>query len=67
MSQGPFWTVSDLHVAREQWYGVTDEDPGTYRTLVHDGGFSSQRAERVYKSRPSEAEIADVEAELEQK
>ncbi len=67
VSQGQFWTVSDLHCALEQWYGVTYEDPGTYRTLFPDCGFSYQRAERVYKSRPSEAEIAVFEAELEKK
>lgn len=67
VSSGQFWTVSDLHVALEQWYGVVYEDPGTYRALFRQCEFSYQRAERVYKSRPSEAELADFEAELERK
>jgi hypothetical protein len=29
LSQGQFWTVSDLHVALEAWYGVVYDDPGT--------------------------------------
>jgi transposase len=67
LSQGPFWTVSDLQIVVEQWYGVVYQDTGSYRHLFHRGGFSYQRAERVYKSRPSATDIADFEAELEKK
>ena len=67
VSQGQFWTVSDLQRVVKQWYGVSYTDPGSYRHLFHHCGFSYQRAERVYKSRPSEADIADFEAELEKK
>lgn len=67
VSQGQFWTVSDLQVVVEQWYGVVYNDLGSYRHLLHRSGFSYQRAERVYKSRPREADIADFEAELEKK
>ena len=67
VSQGQFWTVSDLQVALEAWYGVTYEDPGSYRAVFQQCRFSYQRAERVYKSRPSQAEMADFEAELEKK
>jgi transposase len=67
LSQGQFWTVSDLHLALEAWYGVVYNDPGTYRDLLAACEFSYQRAERVYKSRPSQAEVADFEAELEKK
>jgi transposase len=67
VSHGQFWTVSDLHLALEQWYGVVYKDPGTYRALFHQCEFSYHRAERVYKSRPSEAERADFEADLEKK
>lgn len=67
VSQGRFWTVSDLQIVVEQWYGVVYEDQGSYRHLLHESGFSYQRTERVYKSRPSEAVIADFEAELEKK
>lgn len=66
-SQRPFWTVHDLQMVVEQWYGVVYDDPGSYRHLLHRCGFSYQRAERVYKSRPSEADIATFEAELEKK
>jgi transposase len=66
-SQRPFWTVNDLQIVVEQWYGVVYDDPGSYRHLLHRCGFSYQRAERVYKSRPSEADIAAFEAELEKK
>lgn len=67
MSQGEFWTVSDLQRVIEKGYGVVYDDHRSYRHLLHYGGFSYQRAERVYKSRPSPAEIADFEAELEKK
>jgi transposase len=67
LSQGPFWTVSDLQIGVEQWYTVVYDDHGSYRHLFHHCGFSYQRAERVYKSRPSQADIADFEAELEKK
>jgi transposase len=65
ISQGQFWTVRDLQIVVEQWYGVVYADQGSYRHLFDQCGFSYQRAERVYRSRPSEAEIADFEAELE--
>ncbi len=67
VSQGVFWTVSDLHIAVEVWYGVVYQDTEAYQQLFHRCGFSYQRAERVYKSRPSEADIAAFEAELEKK
>jgi transposase len=67
ISQGQFWTLSDLQIVVERWYGVVYEDGGSYRRLFDQCGFSYQRAERVYKSRPSEAEIAHFEAELEKK
>ena len=66
-SEGKFWTVSDLHMVVEQWYGVVYQHEGSYRNLFHRCGFSYQRAEKVYKSRPSEADLAEFEAELEKK
>jgi transposase len=66
-SQGEFWTVGDVQRVVEAWYGVVYDDYGSYRHLLHRCGFSYQRAERVYKSRPSQADIADFEAELEKK
>jgi transposase len=67
IEQGQFWTVSDLAMVIEQWYGVVYTDRGSYRNLLHGCGFSYQKTERVYKSRPSEAEVAQFEAELEKK
>lgn len=67
IEHGQFWTVSDLAMAVEHWYGVIYTDRGSYRNLLHRCGFSYQKTERVYKSRPSEAEVAHFEAELEKK
>jgi transposase len=67
ISQANFWTVHDLRLALEDWYGVVYKDVSSYRQLLHDSGLSYQRAEGVYKSRPSQAALADFEAELEKK
>ncbi len=67
LSTGRFWTVSDLMVVVEQWYGVTYQDTGSYRNLFKRCGFSYHRAERVYKSRPSEADLVEFAAGLEKK
>lgn len=64
---GQFWTVEDVKRVVERWYGVTYRDPSSYRNLLHRCGFSYQRSEQVYKSRPSEVAIADFELELEKK
>lgn len=67
ISRGEFWTVSDLSVAVERWYGVVYQSQDSYADLLHACGFSYQRAERGYRSRPQEADIAAFEAELEKK
>ena len=67
ISQGDYWMVSDLRIAVQEWYGVTYQTATSYRTLLKECGFSLQRAERRYRSRASEAEIADFEAEVEKK
>lgn len=67
ISQGQFWTVSDLRIALQQWYGVSYHSADSYLNLLHACGLSYQRAERVYRSRPSEAAIAQFEAQLEKK
>ena len=67
INQGQFWTVSDLRIVVERWYGVIYKDNDSYQQLFHKCNFSYQRAERVYKSRPSEVDIAAFEAELEKK
>lgn len=66
-SQADFWTVYDLRLALQDWYGVVYADVSSYRQLLHECGLSYQRAEGVYKSRPSQAALADFEAELEKK
>lgn len=67
LSSGEYWTVSDLRVAVEQWFGVVYQDETSYQTLLHKSGFSYQRTSKVYRSRPSEAALAAFEAELEKK
>src|SRR5574341_1192568 len=62
MSEGHFWTVSDLEMAVQQWYGVSYRSPRSYVSLLHECGFSYQRTEKVYRSRASERENADFEA-----
>ena len=64
---GQFWTVDTVQAVVEKWYGVTYAYIGSYRNLLHRCGFSYQRSEQVYKSRPSAVAVADFEAELEKK
>lgn len=64
---GRFWTVEDVKWVVEKWYGLNYSCMVSYRNLLHRCGFSYQRSEQVYKSRPSEVDIADFEAELEKK
>jgi len=64
---GQFWTVEDVQIVIEMWYGVSYKESKSYRNLLHRCGFSYQRTERVYKSRPSVQDVADFEAELEKK
>jgi len=67
VSRGQFWTISDLQIVVKTWYGVEYRTPDSYRTLLHECGFSYQRTEQVYRSRPSDQEVADFEAALEKK
>lgn len=64
---GDFWTVVDLKQVVTHWYGVTYDHVSSYRRLLHRCGFSYQKVEQVYKSRPSVTDVADFEAELEKK
>jgi len=61
VSQGQFWTVSDLKIAVKQWYGVTYQSTSSYRELFKVCGFSGQRTAGQYRSQPSQVEIADFE------
>src|ERR1700736_4783785 len=67
VSVGAFWTVSDLEIAVEEWFGVVYQSEESYRTLLYRSGFSYQRSEGVYRSQPSQAAIADFEADCEKK
>lgn len=65
VERGSFWTVSDLEIVVEQWYGVTYRSPNSYRSLLHASGLSYQKVEKVYRSQPGAVQLADFEAELE--
>jgi transposase len=67
LSTREYWTVSDLRVAVEQWFGVVYQDETSYQVLLHKSGFSYQRTTKIYRSRPSEAALVHFEAELEKK
>ena len=67
ISQGVFWTVSDLQIVVKVWYDVAYRSPESYRRLLHDCGLSYQQTEQIYRSRPAEQTVADFEAELEKK
>ena len=63
--RGAFWTVSDLRLAVQRWYGVSYQSPTSYLTLLHECRFSQQKPETQYRSRPSEDAVAEFEARLE--
>lgn len=65
VERGSFWTVSDLQIVIEQWYGVSYRSPQSYRNLLHASGLSYQKVERVYRSRPGAVQLAEFEANLE--
>lgn len=67
ISQGQWWTVSDLQVAVERWFGIVYKDADSYQSLLHASGFSYQRTAKVYRSQPSQIALADFEADLEKK
>ena len=67
LSQGQFWTVSDLKIMVEEWYGVSYQSDTSYRSLLHASRFSLQQPESRYRSRPDDLTVADFEAELEKK
>lgn len=67
ISQGQFWSVSDLQIVVEQWYGVRYQSVTSYHRLLHECGFSQQQSVAHYRSRPNERALADFEARLEKK
>jgi transposase len=52
VERGAFWTVSDLEIVVEQWYGVTCRSPTSYCHLLHASGLSYQKVEKVFRSQP---------------
>jgi transposase len=67
LSQAEYWTVSDLALAVESWFGVRYQDEGSYQRLFQASGFSYQRSTKIYRHQPNQHELATFEAELEKK
>lgn len=67
VSQGQFWTVSDVQVAVKLWYGMDYRTNDSYRGLLYEAEFSYQRTEGVYRSKPSQVDVAQFEEALEKK
>jgi len=67
VSQGQFWTVSDLKIAVKKWYGVTYRSTSSYQRLFKECHFSEQRTAGQYRSQPSQEDIADFEEQVEKK
>ena len=67
VSRGTFWTVSDLRIGMQRWYGVAWRSDNSYRTFLAQAGLSLQRPENVYRSRPADLTVAAFEAKLEKK
>lgn len=67
LSRGEFWTVSDLQIGLQRWYGVTWRSANSYRAVLHESRLSVQQVENTYRSRPSDLAVAEFEARLEKK
>ncbi len=63
---GQYWSVPDLYLVVEKWFGVTYKSRTSYLELFETCGFSYQRAEKVFKSR-REHQVMEFEAEVEKK
>ena len=66
-TDGKFWTMADVQALVENHYKVHYDSVRSYHSLLHESGLSYQRPEGIYRSRPSEAVIADFEADAEKK
>ena len=60
-----FWSVETVEKAVERWYGVRYASREGYRQLLIEAAFSFQQPEGIYRSRPSDAVVADFEADAE--
>lgn len=67
ISRGQFWTVSDLKIVSQQWYGVSYRSQTSYHHLLHECRFSQQKPETRYRSRVNDLAVVDFELELEKK
>jgi transposase len=67
VSRGAFWTVSDLRIGIQRWYGITWRSHNSYRAVLAQAGLRLQRTENTYRSRPDDLTVADFEARLEKK
>ena len=67
ISHHEYWTVSDLAVAVEQWYGVVYKHTDSYVRILHRSGFTFQRSTKVYRHKPGAAALVEFEAQLEKK
>jgi len=67
LSEHTYWTVSDLQVVVQAWFGVSYKDEDSYHALFKASGFSYQRSAKVYRSQPSPMAIAQFEADAEKK
>lgn len=67
VSQGQCWTLREVQVAVQTWYGVSYRATDSYRDLLYEADFSYQRTEGVYRSKPSQVAVAAFEEELEKK
>ena len=62
-----FWDREQVQVVVEQEYGKRYQSRESYRQLLIEAGFSFQQPESIYRSRPSDAVIAEFEADTEKK
>jgi len=62
-----FWSVETVAAAVAHWYGVRYLSRESYRVLLIEAGLSFQQPEGIYRSRPSDAVIANFEADAEKK
>ena len=67
INRGAFWTVSDLRIGVERWFGVSYQSETSYRNLLRTCGYSYQKVEKVYRSQPGAASLAAFAEELEKK
>ena len=61
---GQFWTIEELHLVIQNWYGVDYRSRASLQRLFRVCGFSYHRPEHVYKSR-RETQVMEFEEQLE--